>query len=140
MGIPETLTGVLVLLFAGLPGLAGDRIFRALAGVSWREKEHRFWLRLLLCSVFGLIFYAIVADWFGWPAPAYVIPGTFAEVEEPSSLLVRLSYAYAGHLLVRGSLEPLAPVSQESWTRSKSALLRETPGASSLIRKSRADG
>lgn len=96
--IPTTLVSLLVVLLAVLPGIPGDQVYRSLAGVSWREKEHRHVLRLLSFSVLGLALYAAAAAEFGWHAPAYIVPVSYAPSVFTVDVLGPFSVAYLGHL------------------------------------------
>lgn len=97
MQLPVTAAGLIVIVLGILPGVPGDAAYRALAGVSRREKETTHLLRLLTLSVMGVMFYALAASRIGLPAPAYLNPQTFAG---PGLLALRfddLAVAYAGH-------------------------------------------
>ena len=97
MNVVATVAGLLVMLVAVLPGLLGDRAYRALAGVSWREKEFQQLLRLLAFSAFGLAGYTFLASRRLWPLPEYVVPSTYANGAFQVQALPSLAIAYIGH-------------------------------------------
>ncbi len=72
MELPTTLTGILIAVFAVLPGLPGDKLYSFLVGSNWREDKWSRTLRLLAFSLFGLAGYSIVAARVGAPLPQYV--------------------------------------------------------------------
>lgn len=73
--MPDTITSVLILAFAVLPGVPGDKIYKLLVGYDWREDQWHRALRLLGFSVFGLALYSTVAALTTLPAAAYLNPG-----------------------------------------------------------------
>lgn len=96
--IPTTVAGLLVIVLALLPGVPGDRVYRLIAGVSWREKQFDFVLRLLLFSTAGLALYSVLSAATGWSPPRYVVPSTFAGESFNVADLPPLGAAYLGHL------------------------------------------
>jgi hypothetical protein len=99
MDVPTSIAGLLVLLLAVLPGIPGDHLYRAIAGVSWREKDATRILRLLTFSVLGLVVYSLIADRTGWPLPEYIVPATFLAPTFNGRTIAALSLAYLGHFL-----------------------------------------
>lgn len=99
MSVITTIAGLLVVLVAVLPGVLGNLAYRALAGVSWREKETQQLLRLLAFSALGLAGYTFVASWLSWPLPEYVLPDTFVAGAFSAQSLPRLTAAYVGHFV-----------------------------------------
>lgn len=88
--MPETITSVLILAFAILPGVPGDKIYKLLVGYDWREDHWSRALRLLGFSVFGLALYSTVAALTTLPPAAYLNPPTLesaAQTGNYSSLL-----------------------------------------------------
>ena len=96
--IPTTIAGLLVMVLALLPGVPGDRLYRLMAGVSWREKLFDFVLRLLLFSTLGLALYSWIAARIGWPPPSYVVPATFAGDSFTADIIPSLGIAWVGHV------------------------------------------
>jgi hypothetical protein len=96
--IPDTLTAVLIIVLGILPGLPGDKVYRAMAGVSWREKDTQHGIRLLSFSAAGLAVYASVAAPFGWPMPSYIVPNTYSAETFSASVIPTLGGAYLGHV------------------------------------------
>jgi hypothetical protein len=97
MNIPTSIAGILVVLLAVLPGVPADRAYRVFAGVSWREREVEYFLRLVSFSVLGLAVYVLLAPVLGMPPPTYVIPATFSAADFGPASLRPLAMAYIGH-------------------------------------------
>jgi hypothetical protein len=97
--MPTTVEALLVLFFAITPGIPGDKMYRALVGADWRQKDWESILRLLLISALGLALYSISAKKWGWPAPIYVTPETFRSGGISPSNLYLLFVPYIGHLV-----------------------------------------
>jgi hypothetical protein len=72
MELPGTLIGVLIAVFAVLPGLPGEKLYSFFVGSNWREDKWSRTLRLLAFSLFGLAGYALVATHIGAPVPQYI--------------------------------------------------------------------
>ena len=119
--IPTTLVGLLVVLLAVLPGIPGDPVYRSLAGVSWREKEHRHVLRLLSFSVLGLALYAAAAAEFGWYAPGYIVPASYAPNVFSVDSLGPFSVAYLGHLAGAAIVGAGAAIARRGLSRVKTS-------------------
>lgn len=99
MNLTATAAGLVVIVLGILPALPGDHLYRALAGVSWREKETAYFLRLLAFSVIGLVIYAVFAARFGWPPAEHVIPGVYLAPTFSGDRLAALGVGYFGHLV-----------------------------------------
>jgi len=99
MNIPTTVAGVLVILLAVLPGIPGDRLYRALVGVSWRERDVHYLLRLVSFSVLGLAIYVLLAPLISMPPAEYVIPATFSSPSFGAASLRPIAAAYVGHII-----------------------------------------
>jgi hypothetical protein len=93
--LPTSTTALLIAL-AILPGVAGEKAYRLLVGVDWREDKWQRTLRLLIFSVVGLATYAVMAGWLNAPAPAYVLPTELARVTSGS--IAALGLAFLGHV------------------------------------------
>jgi hypothetical protein len=103
-----TIAGLLIVVIAILPGVLGNLAYRALAGVSWREKEAQQILRLLAFSASGLAAYTFMASWLSWPLPEYVVPNTFAAGNLSAVMLPGLAAAYVGHFVFATAVGILA--------------------------------
>jgi hypothetical protein len=104
--MPTTLASVLVAVIAVFPGLIGDRIYRMIVGVDWREKDWQAVLRLLGFSVVGVALYSLFASWCGLAPPIHLIPATYAKLDPGGSSLNRILSIYLGHV-VGGALAGL---------------------------------
>jgi hypothetical protein len=100
--MPDTIVGLLIIVIAIFPGLIGDKIYRVIVGVDWREKEWQGVLRLIGFSVIGVTLYSLVADFFNWPLPVHVVPSTYGEISSQVDLLPSIFVPYSGHLLGGG--------------------------------------
>jgi hypothetical protein len=110
MDIPTTAASLLVIILSVLPGVPGDHVYRALAGVSWREKDTAHLLRLLVMSVLGLVVYAMAAAQFGWPPPRHVVPATYVSASFSAGEIGMLGVAYAGHFVGSAAVAVIAVV------------------------------
>lgn len=94
--MPTSITALLILLLAVLPGGAADAIFRRIAGEGRRPDLALLVLRMLGFSAVGFFFYAAIGYGLGLPYPAYVQPSTFsAPIAWPA--LFELGFAYLAH-------------------------------------------
>lgn len=92
-----TLAGLLVLVFAVLPGVTGDKLYQVLVGADWREDHWQRILRLLVFSLLGLVLYAVVAPFIGAPPPSYLSPSSLEIAASAPSTLDLLFVALLGH-------------------------------------------
>ena len=100
--MPDTIVGLLIIVIAIFPGLIGDKIYRVLVGVDWREKEWQGVLRLIGFSVVGVTLYALVSDFFNWSPPVHILPSTYEKISSQASFLPSIFIPYSGHLLGGG--------------------------------------
>ena len=96
-----TLSGIIGLVLVLLPGIPGAWLHGKFVGVSWRESEIQYFIRLLAYSALGFSLYAVLAGPFGLPLPEYVSPFTYAD-QTWLSQLPRLAVAYLGHFAASG--------------------------------------
>jgi hypothetical protein len=95
MELPGSAAALLIAL-AILPGVAGEKAYRLLVGVDWREDKWQRTLRLLAFSVIGLATYAAIATGTRLPPPSYVLP---SELARPNDAAIGLyALAYLGHV------------------------------------------
>ena len=109
--MPTTIAGLLIILIAVFPGLIGNRIYRIIIGVDWREKEVGMILRLLAFSIVGLVLYYIFAVSFNLPPPLHLFPDfyaniTYTEIKLNPNSLNSVFFPYIGHI-IGGSLAGL---------------------------------
>lgn len=90
-----TLAGLLVLVFAVLPGVPGEKLYQVSVGSDWREDPWQRILRLLVFSLFGLVLYAVIAPYLGAPPPTYLSP---TALEKAASDPVRLNFLFVALL------------------------------------------
>lgn len=96
--MPDSIASVLIIVIAIFPGLIGDRIYRSLVGVDWREKEWQGVLRLLGFSVVGITIYALIARIIGLPAPVHIFPATYTTITPETYDISKIFIPYSGHL------------------------------------------
>jgi ABC-type Fe3+ transport system permease subunit len=94
--IPSSVSALLVAIFAVLPGLPGEKAYRLLVGVDWREDKWQRTLRLLAFSVAGFAVYAAASYYIGVPAPTYVSPSSLQRVDAAKTH--QLGAALLGHM------------------------------------------
>jgi len=76
--LPTSIAALLIILIAVFPGLIGNRIYRIIIGVDWREKEIGLILRLMAFSVMGLVLYYVCSIFFNLPPPLHLFPDTYS--------------------------------------------------------------
>ncbi|MBV8545908.1 MAG: hypothetical protein JO093_12425 [Acidobacteria bacterium] len=96
MELPGTFTGILIAVFAVLPGLPGEKLYSFFVGSNWREDRWSRTLRLLAFSLFGLAGYALVAALVGAPLPQYISPTAFEQLAP--NQLGAFAAAFLGHV------------------------------------------
>ncbi len=102
--MPNTIGGLIILVLAILPGLPGDEVYRRLVGVSWREREWRAIVRVVLFSAIGLALYGVAAIPLDLPNP-YVLSPDLPEVTSGKAafqLTRSFLLAYVGHFACAG--------------------------------------
>ncbi len=100
--MPTTLAGILILAFAVLPGVPGDKIYRMLVGYDWREDQWHRALRLLGFSLFGLALYSLVAAGTGLSSPHYLSPKLLQEAVGNPEAVPGLLGPLIGHFIFSG--------------------------------------
>lgn len=100
--MPDTIVGLLIIVIAVFPGLIGDKIYRVLVGVDWREKQWQGVLRLVGFSVVGVTLYALASDFFYWTPPMHILPSTYETISSQATNLHSIFIPYSGHLLGGG--------------------------------------
>jgi len=98
----ETARSLLIAVFAFLPGIAGDRVYRSLLGADWRESHTSYILRLLMFSVCGVLVYLLLAVPLGLPRPVYLFPSTFIDGTLGPNNIEGIAWPYAGHFIGSG--------------------------------------
>ena len=61
--MPTTLTALLILLFAIVPGMFGEMVYRIIAGTDWRETQWSKVARIIGISIAGLVLHPGQPDW-----------------------------------------------------------------------------
>jgi len=97
--MPDTVASVLIIVIAVFPGLIGDRIYRSLVGVDWREKEWQGILRLIGFSVVGLTIYALIAEGLDWSPPLHILPTVYTNLSPDNMKFSQIFLPYGGHLV-----------------------------------------
>lgn len=109
--MPTTLEALLIAFFAISPGFLGERVYNALVGADWREKDWQRILRLVLFSTIGLALYVVSGRLFGWPPPIYVFPNSFNSGAISPDTVHLLFLPYLGHCVGATLVGFLAAVS-----------------------------
>ena len=95
--LAPTLTGILILIFAVLPGVPGDRMYRVFVGYDWREDQWQRILRLITFSLFGLALYTSVAPFISAPFPAYLSPALLEKAVANETSFGQVMVSLLGH-------------------------------------------
>lgn len=117
----STLASILVLVFAVLPGVPGERLYRTLVGSDWREDQWQKTLRLLTFSLFGLALYASLAPLLHAPFPAYLSPALLEQSVKDEVSFRRTLLALLGHFAGSSAAGVLAGVGVRAIARMISA-------------------
>lgn len=97
--MPDTINALLVVLFAVLPGIPGNAIYKRLIGSDWREDQWKTVVRIIGISLGGLIAYIILGSLINAPLPSYIIPSTFKNFEIQRPFLMEMSISLLGHFI-----------------------------------------
>jgi len=102
--MPSTINGLLVFLFALIPGVPGETVYSNVAGLNWRENRLRRVIRIIIISLAGLMCYILVDDLgnhlglFDLVDPIYVMPSMLAEGVSRETVS-SITLAYLGHVM-----------------------------------------
>jgi hypothetical protein len=97
--VPTTISALLVILFAVLPGVPGNSIFGRIVGKDNKEKQWASVVRMVGFSIAGLILYLLVGGLFNAPLPDYIVPATFDNFKLERGFLLAMALAYTGHFV-----------------------------------------
>jgi hypothetical protein len=98
IAMPTTSAAILIIVLVILPGLLGDRVYKLLVGIDWREKEWRSILRLVAFSVAGAALYTLFAVAFSLIPVIHLIPKTYSDIQTGTTDINSIFLPYAGHL------------------------------------------
>jgi len=107
--MPSTINGLLVFLFALIPGVPGETVYSNVAGLNWRENRLRRVIRIIIISLAGLMCYILVDDLgnrmglFDLVDPIYVMPSMLAEGVSRETVS-SITLAYLGHVVSSTSI------------------------------------
>ncbi|HEV3073211.1 MAG TPA: DUF6338 family protein, partial [Thermoanaerobaculia bacterium] len=119
--LSSTLAGILLLVFAVLPGVPGERLYRTFVGSDWREDQWKKTLHLLTFSVFGLALYAGIAPLLHAPFPTYLSPVLLEQAAKDEVSFRRMLLALLGHFAGSSVAGVISGVSMRSVARVMSA-------------------
>ncbi len=97
--MPSTISGLLVILFAVLPGVPGNFIYQRLVGTNRKEEQWVTVIRMIGFSIGGLILYIVVGNYINAPLPNYISPKTFTNFILERLFLQNMSLAFSGHVI-----------------------------------------
>jgi hypothetical protein len=118
---PPTFASVLVIIFAVLPGVPGERLYRIFVGSDWREDQWQKALRLLGFSLFGLAIYASIAPVIKAPFPTYLSPVLLEQAAKDEISFRRMLLALLGHFAGSSMAGVISGISLHSVARIRSA-------------------
>jgi hypothetical protein len=107
--MPSTINGLLVFLFALIPGVPGETVYSNVAGLNWRENRLRRVIRIIIISLAGLMCYILFDDLgnrmglFDLVDPIYVMPSMLAEGVSRETVS-SITLAYLGHVVSSTSI------------------------------------
>jgi hypothetical protein len=97
--MPTTIAALIIILVCVFPGVLGDRVYRTLVGIDWREKDFRAILRLIGFSLIGAVFYSVVAGFLNWPPPLHLFPFAIEALSSDPKQINSIILPYIGHLI-----------------------------------------
>jgi len=97
--MPTTVAGLLIILFAILPGIPAYSIYKMFWGSNWRQSEWEKIVTIIIFSTGGLIIYTIISSQFNLTPSVYVIPSTFEAKSFGTSDLLPISLSLVGHFV-----------------------------------------
>lgn len=98
--MPNTIIPLFIIIVAIFPGVLGNKVYQAIVGIDWRDKDFQTILRLAGFSIVGAVFYSILADWSSFlPLPLHLIPSSYVSLSDKPHNLVIIIYPYIGHLI-----------------------------------------
>lgn len=97
--MPSTVSGLLVILFAVLPGVPGNNLYQRFVGSDRKEEQWSTIIRIIGFSVGGLILYILLGYFINAPLPIYISPSTFTNFNVDRNILLNMSLAFSGHVI-----------------------------------------
>lgn len=97
--MPTTITAVIIILVCVFPGVLGDRVYRTLVGIDWREKQFGTSLRLIGFSIIGAVIYSLIAELLTLPPPLHLFPSEWEALAADHKRLGSILFPYSGHLV-----------------------------------------
>ena len=97
--MPATISGLLVILFAVLPGVPGNNLYQRIVGIDRKEEQWSAVTRIIGFSIGGLILYIVIGGVIHTPLPIYISPSTFTNFVIERNILLDISLALSGHFL-----------------------------------------
>lgn len=97
--MPGTIIGLIILLFAVLPGVPAYSIYKTFFGSDWRETEWEKVIKVVIFSLSGIIVYVMVSALVKLPSPIYIIPSTFNPDTFGVASLLPIALSLTGHFI-----------------------------------------
>ncbi len=115
--MPTTITAVLIIVFAVIPGVPGEALYKIILGADWREEQWPRVVRIIWIGLFGLVAYIIIANAIGTPAPLYIFPSNFSADQFTANLLPTMALAYVGHTVCAALVASITALSIRTITK-----------------------
>lgn len=97
----DTISALLILIFAVIPGILGNGIYELIIGSNWKEELFSKTVRIVGFSFFGLIFYILIGvQYFNLPVPIYIFPETYTAAQITNSQLIQAAQAWFMNFVV----------------------------------------
>lgn len=96
--MPTSLTALLVIVFALVPGVPGEKLYRSIVGADWREQQWHRVVRIIALSVIGIALYAFIQKVSGLPLPFYNYSALADSAQVNAELARTTALALGGHL------------------------------------------
>lgn len=100
-GLTTTISGILIAVVAGLPGILAETLYSHITGRSWLEKDLQYYARVLGFSVAGLVGYGALSGTVSFlPFPVHILPETYSAENFVPAAIPMLSVGYIGHAAI----------------------------------------
>ncbi len=97
--MPTTMSSILIIVFAILPGWPAFLLYKKINGSKWNESEWIQFVNIVGLSLLGLILYNLFFPLAKFPPPIYILPNTFTLEGFKLSILPSISISLITHTI-----------------------------------------
>lgn len=103
--MPTTVSALVVIVFAVVPGVFGETVYRLIIGTDWRQSEWERVVRIVTFSVGGVVLYNLALFLLdGLPIPSYLFERSVTTTEDSRMAMKLMTIAYVGHFVAASIL------------------------------------